>query len=575
VLLALFACGLASVSAAVAQAVVTQTSQGSTLALRSPERADLILRLRSNGRRDPSFDGNGYRRIGTAIRKVYDAERLAHGRVVVVGRPDTGIGVSPLRLAVLRADGTFGRTVTVGRGRYATAHLTALPDGGVIVAGTTVVECPGSHPPTYFGHVFRLTNHLALDPSFGGGDGRRIIVPNTCGEFFPWSAYITSPAAVADDGSVTVGGPSFLARLDAAGNPDPAFGGGDGIAEYAFADAIALQPDGSVAAASVSPEGPFGPDNLNVRRYLADGSTDATFGESGGVTTRALEGDATPPRILADQGNLLTAVADSPCTGPDSVILRFPCESTVTLLRLDGAGQPDPAFGGGDGQSETKVGEAFYGPVDLLDTGENRLVEVGARPSVGGAAFPASVVFAFRPDGELETSFGENGIFRPPTLPSNCGDRGPEGSRLIPGTPEDDPTFKNLGPARIFFHGLTGDDVVDLRRAWNDRYCGGAGNDRLIVRDVDGQRNANQQAFGQGGRDIVSLGEGQDILSGGPGADRLRGGKGRDELYGGSGRDLLRARDGDRDQVHCDKGRDTAFVDRVDRVTSCERVRRR
>ncbi len=74
------------------------------------------------------------------------------------------------------------------------------------------------------------------------------------------------------------------------------------------------------------------------------------------------------------------------------------------------------------------------------------------------------------------------------------------------------------------------------------------------------------------GNDRLSGGGGNDLLLGGPGRDRLNGGRGRDVLEGGAGRDRLEARDGKRDRVGCGPGRDTAVVDRGDRVRGCENV---
>lgn len=85
---------------------------------------------------------------------------------------------------------------------------------------------------------------------------------------------------------------------------------------------------------------------------------------------------------------------------------------------------------------------------------------------------------------------------------------------------------------------------------------------------------ANDVLYGLGGADVLLGLNGNDVLSGGRGDDRLDGGPGRDRLFGGPGNDTLRARDGTRDVVDCGPGRDTAVVDRVDRVSGCELVRR-
>jgi hypothetical protein len=86
---------------------------------------------------------------------------------------------------------------------------------------------------------------------------------------------------------------------------------------------------------------------------------------------------------------------------------------------------------------------------------------------------------------------------------------------------------------------------------------------------------------GRGGHDCLLGGSGNDVLRGEAGADRLTGGRGNDRLVGGPGAnaydagpgaDTVDARNGVRETVHCGSGRDTARVDRSDRVSGCERV---
>jgi Ca2+-binding RTX toxin-like protein len=86
--------------------------------------------------------------------------------------------------------------------------------------------------------------------------------------------------------------------------------------------------------------------------------------------------------------------------------------------------------------------------------------------------------------------------------------------------------------------------------------------------------SANDVLYGLGGADVLLGRQGNDVLYGGRGNDVLDGGPGVDRLFGGPGNDTLRARDGRRDLVDCGTGRDVAIVDRVDRVSGCEVVRR-
>ncbi len=86
------------------------------------------------------------------------------------------------------------------------------------------------------------------------------------------------------------------------------------------------------------------------------------------------------------------------------------------------------------------------------------------------------------------------------------------------------------------------------------------------------------------GADAIRGRAGEDCLGGGGGDDRVEGGGHRDRIDGGHGEDLLlgdaggdritAAGDGSRDVVRCGAGKDTAIVDRGDRVSGCERVRR-
>jgi Ca2+-binding RTX toxin-like protein len=117
--------------------------------------------------------------------------------------------------------------------------------------------------------------------------------------------------------------------------------------------------------------------------------------------------------------------------------------------------------------------------------------------------------------------------------------------------------------------GSAGADVM-TGTAFGDNFAGLAGNDSmtgLAQRDcLNGGRGA----------DTIAGGAGRDLLLGGPGGDRLKGGPDKDSLSGGSGNDKLSARDGTRDTLRCGSGgRDRATVDRKDRVSGCEIVRRR
>ena len=102
----------------------------------------------------------------------------------------------------------------------------------------------------------------------------------------------------------------------------------------------------------------------------------------------------------------------------------------------------------------------------------------------------------------------------------------------------------------------------------NDALRGAAGDDRLFG------RTGADILLGDDGDDTLEGGRGRDRIDGGAGGDRLTGGFDADTLRGGGGRDRIVSVDGAADRVDCGAGRDSAIVDRRDRVRNCERVDR-
>ena len=135
---------------------------------------------------------------------------------------------------------------------------------------------------------------------------------------------------------------------------------------------------------------------------------------------------------------------------------------------------------------------------------------------------------------------------------------------------------------------LTGDALANAicGLLGNDTISGLAGNDRLFGdscgarapaggRDTLRGGNGDDRLYGGAGNDALDGGAGRDSLDGGAGNDRLTGGRDPNAIKGGAGDDSVNARNGKRDTVDCGSGRrDSASVDRADRVRGCEKVKR-
>ena len=87
----------------------------------------------------------------------------------------------------------------------------------------------------------------------------------------------------------------------------------------------------------------------------------------------------------------------------------------------------------------------------------------------------------------------------------------------------------------------------------------------LCGRRIDGTRKS----------ETLRGGRGSEVIYGRGGKDKIRPRAATDCVYAGRGRDRVMARGGGSDRIRCGRGRDVAFVDRKDKVRSCERVIRR
>ena len=112
----------------------------------------------------------------------------------------------------------------------------------------------------------------------------------------------------------------------------------------------------------------------------------------------------------------------------------------------------------------------------------------------------------------------------------------------------------------------------------NDTLNGGAGDDDLYggggADRLSGDDGADR-LFGGDGNDSLDGGRGKDTLDGGNGNDKLVGGTEANRYKAGAGDDKVDARNGKAETVDCGAGKkDSASVDRRDKVRGCEKVKR-
>ncbi len=319
------------------------------------------------------------------------------GLAAAVGLPDGGAvmargeGRDTAALFRLRADGrvetAFGREGVARVALPAGTRVSGLlrrPDGRLLLVATGPLF---SRTEVARVHVVGLSADGALDRSFGSGGTASPPVQSSCA---------CAPAALAPDGSIVLtghtgelppaagGGPVasdasrawVVARLTASGGPDPAFGGGDGVAELpaprgggAGGHAVHVTAGGRLLVV-----GRAGQQGL-LFGVGPDGSVDPAY--RGGAPL-VLPGPFQRTALRADGG--LDVFAGT------------------ALTRVDAAGQV------AGGPVELGIAEPVFG--DVVSAPDGATYVVAARYEAAAASVPRATIVRVGPGGAVERSVG-------------------------------------------------------------------------------------------------------------------------------------------------------------------------
>lgn len=326
-----------------------------------------ILRMNAAGQLVPGWGNGGIARldVGT-LDAAFDLLPQADGGVLAAGRLRVGAYTDSALVrfnALGQVDTGFGQPSGGGRSGYSLINLgsdtatndearalATTPDGRIVIAAVAYVADGGFKYPRFA--LARFTADGQLDAGFGSG-GSVVQAPTASQR----SEYVTGIARridgrLPDDGRITV-----------------------------------------VGYVSNPPQGV-------VRRYLANGQLDPSFGtdgtlviddtQSGGVATGLARIDAA---VLQEDGKLVVAGTAR--------------DRGFTFIRLLANGSPDPGFGSG-GRRTIK----FSGVTDYDAAQSLRLMPNGSLLAAGYATVAGSKDFAvvrLLPSGAPDPAFGDGG----------------------------------------------------------------------------------------------------------------------------------------------------------------------
>jgi uncharacterized delta-60 repeat protein len=276
--------------------------------------------------------------------------------------------------------------------------VTIQPDGKIVVVGEMGIG--GANPRVA---VVRYETDGALDPSFGGGDGK-VGIDFTPGDDFAYAVRIQANGKILVAGAAAYFSSNSrfaLARLTSDGSLDPTFGGDGRVvtnltSSYDWANGMVLQPNGKIVVVGSVSAGSSN-SKIGVLRYRSDGSLDPTFSGDGIVL-------ADPTRTY-DDGLAIGIEADGPIVVAGGAGFDGPNERFVAMaLKRDGS--LDHHFGA-DGMVFTDLTSKADVPYGLAIQSDGKIVVAGG--AAQGPSDPKFAVVRYEPDGSLDPTFHGDG----------------------------------------------------------------------------------------------------------------------------------------------------------------------
>lgn len=381
---------VSNVDSAGATAAVALPDGGAVVAGSLRDGGVRLVRLLANGASDPAFGAGGVATLGAGALPggISVLLRRPDGRLLIAGTAQarSPAELAPIKLVQVMADGapdrSFGRDGAVLTGIQSScggcSPVAFGPGGSILLAGNTGAARPPTNPAVVRGFTWvagRLTAAGAPDPAFGGGDGL-VTVPGVALE--QSGGYAVQPTA---DGRMVLLGSSenatVLTALRADGAPDPTFGGGRVVPVGDPAFRMAVRADGAIDVIGFR----------RLARFTASGAPDPGFGSGGRVELGGAGGSEPLWRLLSttsDDTLVYRAGSFAPVrTGAATLLVRRYGRDG----RMRNALALSPGFGGGLAASSRarRLSADALRPLDSFAPAELLRRPDGSFLAVGGA----------------------------------------------------------------------------------------------------------------------------------------------------------------------------------------------
>jgi uncharacterized delta-60 repeat protein len=329
------------------------------------------------------------------------------GRLVAVAAAGEGSSAVSRFDADGSLDPSFGKGGTSEALPFEVQAVASLPAGKVLVAGKGILEPGGTKSqPTYQVFVARLGADGKVDPGFGKAG----IVKLESEDRVDGSEALAVQGLQGETAEVAVR--SAVVGLGPSGNLDPSFGKGGTVTTPGLAIAAEPAAGEALLVAGTEPTGrpsagEAGPEELYVARYTAAGQPDPTYaGGSGIAAPDQGEEAAADAALFAGDGSVTIGGVTHRSAG---CVPGYSCDNTPVVVRVTPDGRPDPGFGS-DGiarlSSLTAPIESVYGAVGV----RSLAARSGGGILAAGEGLGVTFVAALGTDGSLDGGFGAGGL---------------------------------------------------------------------------------------------------------------------------------------------------------------------
>jgi uncharacterized delta-60 repeat protein len=314
------------------------------------------------------------------------------------GSPDAGFG-------------TGGKSASVP---FTIKEIVPLPSGRILVAGAGVYAYESKSVLVMETEVARFQSDGSLDPGFGAGGVVKFHTDFgiQATELLATLPRAGGGVVVGLDEPISGGeADSALIGLTSAGQLDPTFGDGGQAVQKGLLIGVHALGNGDLLVAGSSGGARLSQflfdSNFSLARYTSQGQLDAGFGK-GGRAIADFGGADKPKAVLWSADGTISIGGASIRTTPGC--LRFGgCPETPVLARFTPAGDLDPSFGSAGLLTLSELANDGNGGEEGVLALDAR---PGGGVVAGGGSGPVAFLAALTPTGATDSSFGTNGIVR-------------------------------------------------------------------------------------------------------------------------------------------------------------------